>query len=147
MQCNMFDTTSGTYNDLMPGMHTQTGVCRVSVDYKDETCPTQTGIKYDSDKLQYGLLPTKSLESIVDVLTFGAKKYAPDNWKYVPNYERRYFDAMQRHLWAWKSGEKDDPESGKNHLAHAACCLMFLLEKEHFSEKDWLTYIHKKMNC
>jgi hypothetical protein len=37
---------------------------------------------------------------------------------------------MQRHLWAWKEGEQNDPESGKNHLAHALCCLMFLYEHD-----------------
>jgi len=33
-----------------------------------------------------------------------------------------------RHLTAWWAGEDLDPESGLHHLAHAACCLMFLLE-------------------
>jgi hypothetical protein len=48
----------------------------------------------------------------------------------VPDSKRRYFDAMQRHMWAWKEGEVNDPESGKHHLAHAMCCLMFLYEHD-----------------
>lgn len=88
------------------------------------------GRKFDGDKLQYGLLPPQALKATVDVLTFGAQKYEPDNWKYVPDSKRRYFDAAQRHLWAWKEGEQLDPESGKHHIAHALCCLMFLMEHD-----------------
>lgn len=90
----------------------------------------EEGLKYDSGKLEYGLLPPLALKATVDVLTFGANKYKRDNWKYVDDSKRRYFDALQRHLWAWKEGEEIDPESGKHHLAHAMCCLMFLYEHD-----------------
>jgi hypothetical protein len=91
---------------------------------------TTGGRKFDGGKLQYGLLPPLALKATVEILTFGAEKYEPDNWKHVPDSKRRYFDAMQRHLWAWKEGEQNDPETGKNHLAHAMCCLMFLYEHD-----------------
>jgi len=88
------------------------------------------GRKFDGGKLQYGLVPPNALKATVEILTFGAQKYEPDNWKWVPDSKRRYFDAAQRHLWAWKSGEQNDQETGKNHLAHAMCCLMFLYEHD-----------------
>ena len=88
------------------------------------------GRKFDGGKLQYGLLPPEALKATVEILTFGAQKYEPGNWKKVPDAKRRYFDAMMRHLWAWHSGEQNDDESGKNHLAHAMCCLMFLYEHD-----------------
>jgi hypothetical protein len=88
------------------------------------------GRKFDDGKLEYGLLPPLALKATVDVLTFGAQKYERDNWKFVDDSKRRYFDALQRHLWAWKEGEENDPESGKHHLAHAMCCLMFLYEHD-----------------
>ena len=91
---------------------------------------TTGGRKFDGDKLEFGLLPAHALIATVDVLTLGAKKYERDNWKQVPDASRRYFDALQRHLWAWKTGEKTDPETGRNHLAHAMCCLMFLYEHD-----------------
>ena len=94
--------------------------------YTDET----TGRKFDGGKLEYGLLPPKALEETVKVLTFGAQKYDRDNWKYVSDAKRRYFDALQRHMWAWKNGEQLDQESGIHHLAHAMCCLMFLYEHD-----------------
>jgi hypothetical protein len=88
------------------------------------------GRKFDSNKLEYGLLPPLALEETVRVLTFGAQKYERDNWKKVPDSKRRYFDALQRHVWAWKKGEMLDTESGIHHLAHAMCCLMFLYEHD-----------------
>jgi hypothetical protein len=89
-----------------------------------------SGRKDDQGKPQYRLLPTRGLAAIVDVLTFGAVKYAPDNWQRVDNASARYEDAMLRHLFAWKAGETNDPESGLPHLAHAGCCLLFLMHFE-----------------
>jgi hypothetical protein len=91
---------------------------------------TNHGRKFDGGKLEYGLLPPLALEEVVKVLTFGAQKYDRDNWQKVPDSKRRYFDALQRHVWAWKRGEQFDPESGIHHLAHAMCCLMFLYEHD-----------------
>lgn len=96
----------------------------------EEAPVEKAGRKFDGGKLEYGLIPPKALEATVDVLTFGAQKYERDNWQKVPDSKRRYFDALQRHLWAWKQGEQIDPESGKHHLAHALCCLMFLYEHD-----------------
>ena len=97
---------------------------------------TTGGRKFDGGKLQYGLVPPLALKATVDVLTFGAEKYEPDNWKHVPDSKRRYFDALQRHVWAWKEGEQIDPESGRHHLAHALCCLMFLYEHDIMYSKE-----------
>jgi hypothetical protein len=91
---------------------------------------TEGGRKFDGGKIRYGLLPPLALKATADVLTFGAEKYEPDNWKRVPDSLNRYFDAAQRHMWAFKEGETIDPESGKHHLAHALCCLMFLYEHD-----------------
>jgi len=84
------------------------------------------GKKYDAGKPRWDLLPLEPIKAVVDVLTFGAKKYAPNNWKKVARPRERYYAALQRHLYAWRLGEKKDPESGLPHLAHALCCLVFL---------------------
>jgi hypothetical protein len=97
---------------------------------------TQEGRKFDGGKLEYGLLPPFALEETVKVLTFGAQKYERDNWQKVPDSKRRYFDALQRHVWSWKQGEQIDPESGIHHLAHAMCCLMFLYEHDTIYSKS-----------
>lgn len=88
---------------------------------------TDAGVKHDSDKPRFSLLPLKQVWDIVAVLEFGAKKYTPCGWQKVPDAENRYFDAAMRHLCAWRSGEKRDPETNLPHLAHAACCLLFLM--------------------
>lgn len=84
------------------------------------------GLKYDTGKLQYSLIPPETLKALASVLTFGAQKYAPDNWKLVEDGERRYLDALFRHLEAYRSGEKVDPESGLPHLSHALTNLAFI---------------------
>jgi len=102
----------------------------INYDVKESQTATTGGRKFDGNKLEYGLLPPLALEETVKVLTFGAQKYERDNWQKVPDSKRRYFDAMERHIWAWKKGEIMDNESGIHHLAHAMCCLMFLYEHD-----------------
>ena len=89
-----------------------------------------TGRKFDAGKLDYTLVPWAGVEEIVKVLEFGAQKYARDNWKLVANAEQRYLAAAFRHLVAFNKGEREDPETGLSHLAHAGCCLLFLMALE-----------------
>ena len=85
------------------------------------------GVKFDTDKIQWRLLPWAALKLVVEVLMFGAKKYSPENWKLVDNAEERYKEAAMRHLVAVFEGEWLDLESGKPHLAHLICCALFVL--------------------
>ena len=85
------------------------------------------GIKFDSDKLRYDLVPWEAMDDVVAVLNHGARKYSPDNWKIVPEAKARYVAAGLRHMVARAKGEILDPESGLPHTAHAVCCLLFLL--------------------
>lgn len=87
------------------------------------------GIKHDHEKPRMDLLPYKPLAEIAKVLGFGAKKYSAHNWRAGFEWNRLSGAAM-RHLHAWNEGEDIDPETGLSHLAHASCCLLFLLEHE-----------------
>lgn len=87
------------------------------------------GKKYDKGKSQWHLLPLRVLDEVVHVLMYGAKRYGADNWKLVQPKER-YFDACIRHLSKYQAGERNDVETGRSHLAHAACCLLFLIWNE-----------------
>lgn len=88
------------------------------------------GRKFDAGKLDYTLVPWEGLEEVVKVLEFGARKYARDNWQHVEGGETRYLAAAFRHIIAYNQGEKVDQETGLSHLAHAGCCLLFLLSLE-----------------
>jgi len=85
-----------------------------------------TGIKYDDEKLEWDMVPWEAMEPVVRVLMFGAKKYEPNNWKFVEP-KNRYTNATFRHLIDYTKGEQLDPETGESHLAHAICCLLFKL--------------------
>ena len=87
----------------------------------------EVGAKYDGGKLRYSLLPKGTITEVLKVLEFGAKKYAPDNWMKVDNAQIRYYDAALRHITAWHEGEEFDQETGVSHIAHALCCLHFLM--------------------
>ena len=82
-------------------------------------------MKFDNDKLRYDLVPTETLKALAQVLTYGAKKYKPNNWQQADDHSR-YVAALYRHLEAWRSGESCDEESGLSHLSHAITNLAFL---------------------
>jgi hypothetical protein len=82
--------------------------------------------KFDADKLPLHLLPPDGVEAVGEVLQHGAKKYGERNWEKGMDWSRCYGAAL-RHLFAWWMGNDRDEESGLPHLAHAACCVLFLL--------------------
>ena len=101
-----------------------------------DTLETQTtgplrpeGRKDDQGKDPWQLFPWDAARQIVAVLRFGAGKYNPRNWEKGMDWDR-LFAACIRHLTAWFEGEKTDPETGISHLAHAGCCILFLLAYE-----------------
>lgn len=88
------------------------------------------GKKYDEDKLRFDLIPPITFKALASILTMGASKYGPNNWQNLEDFEARYTGALMRHLNAWRSGEKKDPESGHPHLWHALCNVVFLIWRE-----------------
>lgn len=86
-------------------------------------------VKHDQGKAPMTLLSREALEQIALVMEFGRQKYAAHNWRQGFTWSRPLSAAL-RHLMAFNDGEDKDPESGLSHLAHAACCIMFLLEFE-----------------
>lgn len=80
------------------------------------------GTKHDHDKPVMAYLDMDSLRDEAMVFTFGAKKYAPWNWREGIKVSR-LMSACLRHTTAFIDGETLDPESGLSHLSHARCCL------------------------
>jgi len=89
----------------------------------------ETGAKFDTGKPDYSILEKSFLDSVSYVLMHGEKKYGRDNWKKGLEFNR-LFAACCRHLFQYKDESKTDSESGLNHLAHAACNIMFMIYLE-----------------
>lgn len=84
-------------------------------------------VKADFGKLDWSLVPFEALEGMVNVLEFGAKKYARHNWQEGGGFEwTRTLAACLRHIFAFMRGEDNDPESGLSHISHAQCNLLFI---------------------
>ncbi len=81
------------------------------------------------------LLDTTAIEQLAKVLTFGAQKYAPNNWRKGIS-KCRLIAAVMRHMFAYLGGQDKDPETGLSHVAHAMCGCMFLLGLEHRTDLD-----------
>lgn len=85
------------------------------------------GLKFDSEKVDWSLVPLKSIEEIAKVLAMGKKKYGAWNWIHVDDAINRYTSALLRHLTAIQEGEQNDSESGLSHYSHLACNALFLV--------------------
>ena len=94
-------------------------------DYTDSNWPQPVAMKYDKEKPRLDLVDFEALEGLAQVLTFGAQKYAANNWRNGFEYSR-LIAALLRHLGAIQRGEDIDPESGLPHIDHLGCCWMFL---------------------
>lgn len=103
-------------------------------------------MKHDKNKVDLSLLPPEALESIARVFQFGANKYSAFDWKDDgPNTEwRRTYSSIQRHLHAWSKCEDIDPESGLDHLSHAATQLLILIT--HTQEHPEMDNRYRKNN-
>lgn len=129
---NTVGTTIGTgaYAKVpdLPGMI-------IKVTCADEPVPEAGGLKFDQDKPPLDLLPMEALLQVADVLKDGAKKYGRNNWQKGMRWTRLLGGAL-RHLFAWGKGEDTDPETGRSHLAHAACCVLFLMSYQTYQKGD-----------
>ncbi len=98
--------------------------------------PTKAA-RFNEGKPQWSYVHFKSLEPMVRVLEFGAKKYAPKNWM-KPMDTMKILESMQRHLAALFDGEEVDSETGISHIGHIQCNAMFYnyhKDKENGSKK------------
>ena len=100
---------------------------------KPKIWPADKALRYNSDKLKWSLVHFKSLEPLVRVLEFGAKKYAPENWKKGLD-KKEILESMMRHLAALMDGESCDSESGIHHMGHIQCNAMFYNYFENYDE-------------
>lgn len=90
------------------------------------------GLKFDSGKPRFELIPPMAMECVANVITKGAKKYGVGNWTKELAWSR-LIGALHRHTNAFQRGQIHDTETGENHMAHVIVNAMYLLE---YSEKN-----------
>lgn len=79
----------------------------------------------NSGKPKLSMVALDCLVPCAQVLAFGARKYARDNWrKGMPVTE--ILDSLLRHIASMQKGERIDQESGLSHIGHIQCNAMFL---------------------
>jgi len=101
-----------------------------------KTIVVEDFLKFDKEKLRYDLIPPSTTKALATVLTHGAKKYKPNNWRRISKDELwRYEAAAMRHFEAHRAGELIDPDSGEPHLYHAITNLAFLIELNDFNRE------------
>lgn len=100
------------------------------------------GLRDNKGKARLSLVPAELEEAVAQVIWNSSKdsglgKYPLHNWKKGLPWSEVAESAM-RHLKAFaQKGEDTDPESGLDHLAHAACNVAFLLwYRKHRQELD-----------
>ena len=97
---------------------------------------SETGGQKGQKQARLGSIDPKALLTVAEVAGFGEAKYARLN--YLNGYDWSLsFDACQRHLLAFWSGQDNDEESELPHLAHAAWhCLAMLAFLQHGLGED-----------
>lgn len=74
------------------------------------------------------LVPPAGLIEVSKVMSRGAEKYGPYNWREQKVRYMVYVEAALRHLYAAMDGEDRDADSDAPHLASVAACMLILLD-------------------
>lgn len=85
----------------------------------------EQGSRYNAGKLKWSLVPFSALIPMVEVLMFGAKKYAPNNWKKGLPYTE-ICESLLRHTYSFLAGQNRDKESKLLEVGHILCNAVFL---------------------
>ena len=104
---------------------TEAEMSKKSNEDKNRTTGKGGGLRFNEGKLRYDLVEPRAFRDFVRVLTDGANKYYDRNWENGLSWTS-VIASLKRHLAAIELGEDYDPESGRLHIAHAACNVHFL---------------------
>lgn len=99
-----------------------------------------SGAKITDGKSPVHLLPMGALEQVAWAFEDGRQKYGAWNWRNGLSWSAHMLAPALRHLFAWARGEDYAPDSKVHHLAHAAACVLILLDSQmnkHGDDDRW----------
>lgn len=79
----------------------------------------EQGLRFNDNKLRYDLMEPFAQQELARVFTFGAKKYAANNWLKGMDWTK-CLASLKRHVAEWELGQDFDDETKCFHMAHAA---------------------------
>lgn len=85
-----------------------------------------SGAMKASKLAHFGQIPPDALIALAEHYGRSRGKYPHHNFRGGYEYSLS-FDALNRHLWLWWSGEEIDPDSGSHHLSAVAWHALTLL--------------------
>lgn len=89
--------------------------------------PAHKGLRYNTGKRRYDLIPPEWEAALADILTKGAEKYAARNWEQGLSYADTV-GCLRRHLAKWQAGEQfDEGETGCHHMGMVAWNALVLM--------------------
>lgn len=95
-----------------------------------EAPDTNPKTRFGMLKVPLGLIPATAKAHVASAFRDGAIKYGPANWRTSKVSASVYLNAAHRHIDLWQDGEEIAEDSGVHHLAHAAACLMIILDAQ-----------------
>lgn len=84
------------------------------------TVVNEIGAKQSDTPYLFTDFDPMAMLDIAKVSANGNKKYGPNNWANIPTND--HLNHALTHIFAYLAGDKQD-----NHLAHAACRLLFAI--------------------
>lgn len=94
-------------------------------DYPSDLLEEKKGLRYNTGKRKWSLVPFFVFDPMVRVLEFGAEKYDSWNWTKGLSWNETC-ESLLRHTHAFMRGEDCDQESKLHHIGHMMCNVMFL---------------------
>lgn len=106
----------------------------LTVEPEPAPAPEQAGpAQAPPEKIRWTYMPWRALALAAEVVTRGDSKHPGEEWRSMdPDL---HYDAVIRHLTAWRTGTASDPEWGLPHLAHALVRLGYLLTLTAYPEE------------
>ena len=74
----------------------------------------ERGGKQSATPYGFNLIDGKAMFKLAEVLAYGAKRYARDNWRLISSED--HLNHMLQHAFAYMAGDRQD-----DHLGHMLC--------------------------